>query len=72
MLHDLFMVSEYFDGPAAAMNERDLVRVYGPKAVMMALSSGFLERKCVPCAHGRPTMLCVLSKAGLDQVMKRI
>ena len=43
MLHDLYLLSFYFDGPSAVMYEEDLKRRYGLNAVADALKQGLIE-----------------------------
>lgn len=70
MLHDLFLLSEFFDPSVSALKEGDMMASYGPQAVYMALSMGLIERKCTPCASGMQKNYYILSQAGLDMVMQ--
>lgn len=68
MLHDLYLLSCYFDGPSAVMYEEDLKRRYGLQAVGDALKQGLIELYCPPCARGKSTFFCRLSQRGLSEV----
>jgi hypothetical protein len=52
MLHDLFMLQEYFEPPQSLTPEKHLLSEYGVDAVMTALKGGYLKRYSVPCANG--------------------
>ena len=71
MLHDLFMISEYFEPPFAYTTERQLVDQYGPQTVFTALALGYLERKTVPYPGGTGEKLCFLSEKGLSKVLEQ-
>lgn len=66
MLHDLYLLSVYFDPTQAVQYEDDLARRYGAEAVQEALGQGLIERHCAPCAasNGRARFFCRLSQAG--------
>ncbi len=68
MLHDLYLLSCYFDGPQAVLYEEDLKRRYGISAVREALLQGFLELYCAPCAKGGDGFFCRLSARGRRHV----
>lgn len=70
MLHDLFLLSEFFDPSVSALKEEELMDSYGPQAVYMALSMGLIERKCSPCASGFQKNFYILSQSGLDLIMR--
>lgn len=71
MLHDLFLMSEYFEPPFSAIREEDLIESYGHQSVYMALSMGLIERKCAPCASKAARNFYVLSQSGLDFVINQ-
>lgn len=72
MLHDLFMLSEFFDPPFSMMREQELMDMYGPQAVCTALSMGLIECRCAPCMGGAvQNNFYVLSQAGLNAVMQK-
>ncbi len=64
MLHDLLLVSRYFDGPGRALYEEDLKSRYGADTVRQAIYAGLLEHRRVPCGAGRMRCVCWLSRAG--------
>lgn len=68
MLHDLYLLSCYFEGPQAVLYEDDLRRRYGTAAVRDALRDGLLELYCAPCAKGPGKFFCRLSSHGLGRV----
>lgn len=67
MLHDLYLLSCYFEGPQAVLYEDDLKRRYGDKAVEDAASQGLLEYFCAPCAKTDGRFFCRLSALGLAE-----
>ena len=68
MLHDLYLLSCYFDGPQAVLYEDDLKRRYGLAAVADALKEGLIELYCAPCAKGSGKFFCRLSSRGRGQI----
>lgn len=64
MLHDLYLLSCYFEGPQAVLYEEDLKRRYGLETVTRALNDGLLELYCIPCAKGAGGFFCRLSAQG--------
>jgi hypothetical protein len=64
MLHDLYLLSVYFDPTQAVLYEDDLNNRYGRDAVDKALGQGLIERFCAPCASGRMRFFCRLSDQG--------
>lgn len=68
MLHDLYLLSCYFDPSQAMMYEDDLRRKYGAQAVQDALREGFLDIICAPCAKRPERLLCRISAAGIGRV----
>jgi hypothetical protein len=67
MLHDLYLLSCYFEGPQAVLYEDDLKRRYGIQAVRDAVLQGLLELYCVPCAKNQGKFFCRLSARGMGQ-----
>ena len=69
MLHDLYLLSCYFDEPQAVMYEDDLKRRYGLSAVADALKEGLIELYCAPC-NGRTSdkFFCRISERGLGRI----
>ena len=68
MLHDLYLLSCYFEGPQAILYEDELKRRYGYGAVREALKKGWIELYCPPCAKGNNTFFCRLSPRGLRHI----
>lgn len=69
MLHDLYLLSCYFDGPQAVLYEDDLKRRYGFSAVAEALKEGLIELYCAPCNGVREgKFFCRLSPRGLGRI----
>jgi hypothetical protein len=66
MLHDLYLLSCYFDPAQAAQYEEDLRRRYGADAVQAAMDQGWIERICPPCARLSGKFICRLSCAGME------
>jgi len=64
MLQDLFLLQHYYEEPAAAMYEEDLVARYGAAPVQAALAQGLLEQRRVPCRGGAVRCICWLSQYG--------
>lgn len=68
MLHDLYLLSCYFDPTQAVLYEEDLERKYGPETVREAIVKGWLDLYCAPCAKGAGKIYCRLSSRGLGQI----
>lgn len=68
MLHDLYLLSCYFEGPQAVIYEDDLKRRYGLTAVAEALKEGLIELYCAPCRNGEGSFFCRLSARGLGKI----
>ncbi len=67
MLHDLYLLSCYFDPAQAAQSAAALEKRYGAGALRDALRAGFVEFcGALPCERGHP-LLCRLSRKGLAQ-----
>jgi len=69
MLHDLYLLSCYFEPSQAMLFEDELEDRYGQAAVREALMKGWIEIFCSPLlssASSKP--LCRLSKAGIGKV----
>lgn len=69
MLHDLFMVSEFFEPPYNAAREEEVLKAYGETALKTALSLGLLERRTTPCTMGDGFAFYVLSDTGHQLVL---
>ena len=68
MLHDLYLLSCYFEGPQAVLYEDELRRRYGVQVVRDAVMQGLVELYCAPCAKNSGKFFCRLSARGLGQV----
>lgn len=68
MLHDLYLLSCYFEPTLAVMYEDDLKRRYGENAVLQALREGMLEYHRAPCLRGGGKCFYSLSEKGLASV----
>jgi len=66
MLHDLYLLSCYFEPTQAVLYEEDLKRRYGIAAVMEAAAQGYVELHRAPCGRGK--FFCRLSARGLGQI----
>lgn len=71
MLHDLYLLSCYFEESQAVMYEDDLKRRYGLGAVADALKEGLIELYCAPCGRADARFYCRLSARGLGHVESR-
>ena len=72
MLHDLYLVSCYFDPAQAVLCEEELRARYGETPVADALQEGLIERICTPCANGRFRFFCRLSLLGQQSVQAKL
>lgn len=72
MLHDLYLLSCYFDGPQAVLYEEDLKRRYGLSVVADALREGLIEMYCAPCSKGPGKFFCRLSSLGMGRVESQL
>ena len=77
MLHDLFLVSEYFEAPNHGVPAQDLAVRFGPQAIVKALNAGYIE-KCspMPCAELQKVSdmsqtLYILTPAGRQAMQHR-
>lgn len=68
MLHDLYLLSCYFEPTMAVMYEDDLKRRYGESAVLQALKEGLLDYHQAPCLRGRGKCFYRLSQKGVAAV----
>lgn len=66
MLHDLYLLSCYFDPASAAQYETDLRRRYGAAAVEKALAAGHLVRRSLPPCGRAADRLVWLSEKGMS------
>lgn len=68
MLHDLYLLSCYFEPSQAMLYEDDLETRYGISAVREALLEGWIELYC-PLSLKTPVRpVCRLSKAGIGKM----
>ncbi len=69
MLHDLYLLSCYFEPTQAVLYEDDLKRRYGDGAVKDALDQGLLEFFRTPCgSQQKGRFFCRLSDRALGQI----
>lgn len=68
MLHDLYLLSCYFQPTEAVLYEDDLKRRYGVEVVTDAIRQGLVELYCAPCSKGPGKFFCRLSQHGLGQI----
>lgn len=66
MLHELYLLQQYYGTPQAAIPEDDLVARYGRDPVSKAIHDGLIEHRRIPCASGRRRCVCWLSDKGTD------
>lgn len=68
LLHDLYLLSCYFEPAQAVLYEDELRARYGAAAVEGALREGLIERYCPPCARlgGQAKAYFRLSARGAD------
>ena len=65
MLHDLYLLSCYFDAPSAILYEDDLKRRYAPHEILHAMKEGWLDFYRAPCLRGDAKCFYRLSQKGL-------
>ena len=68
MLHDLYLLSCYFEPSLAVMYEDDMKRRYGQEAIQSAVREGFLDFHRIPCLFGRGKCFYSLSEKGLQTI----
>lgn len=68
MLHDLYLLSCYFEPTQAVLCEEELKRRYGLTAVREAVREGYIEFFCAPCEKGAGKFFCRLSARGLGHI----
>jgi hypothetical protein len=67
MLHDLYLLSCYFEPTEAILYEDDIKRRYGSNAVLLAVKEGLLEFYRAPCLRGEGRCFYRLSRKGFEQ-----
>lgn len=70
MLHDLFLLSEYFEPPRNLTEKHDLERQYGVQALLTAIKGGYVQSYRVPCAGGGHKTFYGLSDEGTAMVQQ--
>ena len=70
MLHDLYLLSCYFEPTQAVLYEEELERRYGLAAVRDAVKAGYIEFFCAPCEKGAGKFFCRLSPQGIGLIEK--
>lgn len=68
MLHDLYLLSCYFEPSLAVMYEDDMKRRYGVSAIQQAVQDGLLDFHRTPCLLGRGKCFYSLSDKGLQSI----
>ncbi len=68
MLHDLYLLSCYFEPTNAILYEDELQRRYGIKAINDAVRDGFIELFRAPCLKGSSKCFYRLSERGLVHI----
>lgn len=68
MLHDLYLLSSYFDPAEAVLYENEIMARYGAEAFRTAARDGLIEVYRAPChtAH-RGRFFCRLTQRGLSE-----
>ena len=70
MLHDLYLLSCYFEPTQAVLYEEDLKRRYGISAINEAVREGYIELFRAPCERGVGKCFYRLSARGLGYIEK--
>jgi hypothetical protein len=65
MLHDLYLLTCYFEPTLAVMYEDDLKRRYGEGAIRQALRDGMLDFHQAPCLRSGGKCFYRLSQKGM-------
>lgn len=68
MLHDLYLLSCYFEPAQAVLFEDDLENRYGRATVREALVQGWIELYCPATLKTPSKPACRLSKAGIGKI----
>lgn len=68
MLHDLYLLSCYFEPTEAILYEDELRRRYGVAAVADAARAGYIEFHRAPCERGAGKFFCRLSARGFGHI----
>jgi hypothetical protein len=68
MLHDLYLLSCFFEPSQAVLYEEDLERRYGVAMVKEALLKGWIELYSRPSLKEPSAVLCRLSKTGIGKI----
>ncbi len=68
MLHDLYLLSCYFEPTQAVLYEEDLTRRYGLSAVSEAVREGWIELCCLPCRQGPQSRWCKITELGIGKI----
>jgi hypothetical protein len=68
LLHDLFVLQNYYGETQSIMYEDDLIRLYGQDDVQSAIQEGLIDHGWIPCASGRKRCVCRLSDKGQSQI----
>ena len=68
MLHDLYLLSCYFEPTNAILYEDELQRRYGMNVVNEAVREGYIELFRAPCLQGRGKCFYRLSARGIVHI----
>lgn len=66
MLHDLYLLSCYFDPASAMLYEEDLEKRYGVEKIREAIGQGWLQIYSMPSLRGEGNVICRLTPKGID------
>lgn len=72
MLHDLYLLTCYFEPTNAILYEDELERRYGITTVKEAMHKGYIELFRAPCMNGTGKCFYRLSARGLVEIEKAI
>lgn len=72
MLHDLYLLTCYFEPTNAILYEDELKRRYGMGAIDEAVRDGYIELFRAPCVRGSGKCFYRLSTRGLGHIEKAI
>ena len=72
MLHDLYLLTCYFEPANAILYEDELERRYGITAINDAVREGYIELLRAPCLKGTGKCFYRLSARGLGQIEKAV
>ena len=68
MLHDLYLLSTYFEESFSVIHEDELIRRYGEEQTIQAIHAGYVDHARIPCGKGSTRCVCRLSDKGRETV----